>query len=132
MKDEFSNLNDQDQKKAENEFLKMKLLLEQGAELGYPNGEGLPVDIENMFLKDILAFEEHYRHRKQVTVYEKIGRPSDFKPVAEIPDAEIREAWNEVEECLQRSGIELHTCSPNVEIRELYRFVTEELFADSY
>lgn len=63
-----------------------------------------------------------------IIVFDKIGNPNHFKPVDEIPDNEIENAWNELDEYLKKYGIELSVCSPNISNKELYRFTTEELF----
>ena len=45
--------------KNENEFLKMKLMLEQGAQFGSMTGDGgLPAGTENQFLNYIMEYEK--------------------------------------------------------------------------
>lgn len=115
--------------KNENEFLKMKLMLERGGQFGGMKSDGeLPPEIENQFLKNIMAFEKQAEERKVIKVFDKIERPNHFKPVNEIPDDEIENAWNELDNYLRTYNIELSACSPNIAHRELYRFTTEELF----
>jgi len=115
--------------KNENEFLKMKLMLEQGAQFGNMAGDGeLPAEIENQFLKNIMAFEKQAEEKKMIKVFDKIERPNHFKPVNEIPDDEIENAWNELDNYLRNYNIELSVSSPNISKRELYRFTIEELF----
>ncbi|MEO7983231.1 MAG: hypothetical protein ABI688_04035 [Bacteroidota bacterium] len=126
---EFNGLSKQEQLKAENEFLKMKLMLENGAEFGFmETGNKISPEIENEFLNYIAAFEQQSANPKYLTVFEKIGRPAFFKAVAEIPDEEIDESWKKLDNYLGQYGISLDTCSPNISTRELYRFTTEELF----
>src|SRR5687767_10939002 len=104
----------------------MKLTLEQGAQFEtMQNEEGLPADIENQFLNYIMAYEKQAAERKVIKVFDKIQRPNHFKPVNEISDEEIENAWNSLDEYLQKYGIELSVCSPNISDRELYRFTTE-------
>lgn len=115
--------------KNENEFLKMKLMLEQGAKFGsMQTGGNLPPEIENQFLKNIMAFEKQSAEQKMIKVFDKIKRPNHFKPVNEIPDDAIENSWNELDNYLRKYNIELSVCSPNISNRELYRFTTEELF----
>ncbi len=115
--------------KNENEFLKMKLMLEQGAQFGaMQTGPGLPADIENQFLRNIIEFEKQYEERKTIKVFDKIERPCHFKAVTEIFDDDIKNAWHELDEYLKKYGIDLSVCSPNISKKELYRFTTEELF----
>ena len=51
----------EEQLKAENDFLKMKLMLEKGAEF-HTSGDSmeLPPEAENMFLKNIMEFERQF------------------------------------------------------------------------
>lgn len=128
MGDDFNNLNDEEKLKAENEFLKMKLMLEQGAHFGGDGETKLPTELENEFLKNIMTFEKQYEERKTIKLFDKIGQPRQYKPVNEIPDSEIEKAWNELSDYLSEHGINLDVCSPNISARELYRFTIEELF----
>ncbi len=129
MNEKFESSDDEENLKNENEFLKMKLMLEQGAQFGTAQTDGgLPPDIENQFLRNIMEFEKQSAERKMIKVFDKIERPNQFKPVNEIPDDEIENAWNGLDEYLKNYGIDLSVCSPNISDRELYRFTTEELF----
>ena len=127
MPNEFDHLGEQDRLKAENEFLKMKLMLEHGAVMS-GSDEDIPDDVENAFLNNIIAFEKEFERRKQVKIFDAIGRPTHFRPAAEISDSDIGEAWLQLRECLNEHSIDLGVCSPNISERELYRFTIEELF----
>lgn len=119
----------EDQLKSENEFLKMKLMLEKGAEFGSTEtGKELPPILENEFLKQIMEFEKQWENAPRIKVFDKIGRPVHFKPVDTITVDEIGEAWDELSSYLRQHGVSLEVCSPNISPRELYRFATEELF----
>jgi hypothetical protein len=127
--EEFDHMSDEEKMKAENDFLKMKMMLERGAQFEKTEeGDILPADIENQFLRNIMEFEKQFDEHKLVTVYDKIGKPAQFKPVAEIPDNEIEDAWQELHNYMQEHGVDLSVSSPKVNARELYRFATEELF----
>ena len=122
--------NDEEKLNAENEFLKMKLMLEHGAQFG-GNGNkvrSLPPEIENEFLNNVMAFEKQFEERKTIKVFCKIGRPQHFKPVNDIPDNKINKAWSDLLDYLHKYNIDLDVCSPNISTKELYRFATEELF----
>lgn len=126
---EFDNLNDEERLKAENEFLKMKLMLENGARFEKTeDGAHLSPQVENEFLNYINAFEKQSRDPRYIKVFDKIERPAHFRPVGEIPDNEMEAAWEMLQEYLSRYQINLDVCSPNISVRELYRFTTEELF----
>lgn len=127
--DDLENMSEEEKLKAENEFLKMKMMLERGAEFEKTEaGNELPADIENQFLRNIMEFEKQFDQHKITTVYDKIGRPTQFKPVNEIPDTEIENAWTELYSYMLDNGIDLTATNPKVTPRELYRFATEELF----
>lgn len=130
MKDNHKQPKGDENLKLENEFMKMKLMMEQGAQFG--NGQGsssdLPAEVENQFLHNIIEFEKQYAKQKRIKVFDKIGRPTQFKPVKKIPSKEIENAWNELSEYLHKCNIDLGVCSPGVSCKELYRFVVEELF----
>lgn len=124
------NFDDEEELKAENAFLQMKLMLESGITF-HDESQGLeeiPPEIENQFLKNIIAFNEFSQNPNQTTVFQKIESPGHFKPVDQIPDTEIKKAWEELSEYLNKYGIRLDAVSPNISVRELYRFTTEELF----
>ncbi|MGN6439499.1 MAG: hypothetical protein ACTHMM_23440 [Agriterribacter sp.] len=128
MADNYSHLSEEERLKAENDFLKMKLMLENGARFSENSNQSLPPQMENEFLNRIIAFEEQSKNPKYIKVFDKIGRPAFFKPVAEIPESELDARWEELQEHLCRYHITLDVCSPNITVRELYRFTIEELF----
>jgi hypothetical protein len=110
----------------ENEFLKMKLMLEQGAIFG--GAGGLPADVENDFLNYIVEFEKQAANPVMTTVYRKIGCPDIFPKVEILTEEEIETHWEKLENYMRDHGVSLGCCSPNISSRELYRFTTEELF----
>ena len=125
---EFENLSPDEKLKAENDFLKMKMMLENGASFGSIEGGDLPAEIENQFLRNVMAFEKQFAQQSTTTVFDKIGKPNHFKPVNDIPDADMDVAWDELDNYMQEHGVSLDVISPNISSRELYRFTTEELF----
>ena len=129
MNDNFkqpSKENDDENLKNENDFLKMKLMLEHGADFGNikPDTE-LSANVENEFLNYVMAFEKQAAERKTIKVFDRIKRPEHFKAVNEIPDEEIDNAWDELDTWLNKYNIDLALFSPNISNRELYRFTTE-------
>ncbi len=127
--EDFDHLEGDEKLKAENAFMKMKLMLEKDASFAVSNSEDLPEETENEFLKNVIEFEKLFEEHKTIKVFDKIGRPTHFKPADEIPDEEIDIAWDNLAEQLNKYGIILDACSPNISKRELYRFTLEELFA---
>ena len=70
---EFDNLNNEERLKAENEFLKMRLMLENGAEFEkMEDGAHLSPQVENEFLNYIQAFEKQSQNPKYIKVFDKI------------------------------------------------------------
>lgn len=111
----------------ENELKKMKLMLEQGAIFSEPSGsKTIDPFIENEFLNNVMAFEDSYRKAERILLYDFIERP-DFIKVDAIDDSQISQELERVMNILNKNGIQLDTIC-DVEEREIYRFVTEELF----
>lgn len=128
MPEEFDNLSENEKLKADNEFLKMKRMLENGAKFGKELGEAVSPGIENEFLQYIKAFEKQAANPVYLKLYDKIGRPTHFKPVSAITDEDIEPACEKLSDYMQHYGVHLGVCSPNISVRGLYRFTTEELF----
>jgi hypothetical protein len=128
MQENSPKRNEEERLRDENAFLKMKLMLEHGANLSESKDPELPLVVENLFLKSVEEFERKSRGAKPVRIFDKIGRPDKFPPPAEVSDEAINRAWKELRQYLNKYGIDLEVCSPNVSIRELYRFTIEELF----
>jgi hypothetical protein len=128
MPENISPLNEEEQLKAENDFIKMKLMLENGAEFGTASERELSPGMENEFLKYIMEYEKQAENLETIRLFDKIERPAQFRPVAEIPDEKIEAAWESLSAYLDKYGISLDVSSPNINARELYRFTVEELF----
>lgn len=112
----------------ENEFLKLKMMLETGAVFGGTN-EDLPPEVENHFLNTVIEFERQFANAKKISIRERLGPSFQFQPVGEISDAEISAAWKSLQKILFASGFSVEAINPAVTHRELYRFVTEELLS---
>lgn len=122
--EEKENFDDLD---AENEFKKMKLALEHGMDLSKPLADSeLPPEIEGQFLDYVQQWEDEMAKGKMILVYDLVGRP-EWRPVAEIDDDEIGAELEKILELLHLNSLHLDTICP-VDDRELYRFITEELF----
>lgn len=115
--------------RAENEYLKMKLMLEHGAVFGFGEmGHKMTPEMEYSFLKSIEAVENNFMNNEMITVFEKLDSPTHFKPVAEIPDDKFDEAWEALLSYMNERGLNLGACSPRVSSKELYRYTIEEMF----
>lgn len=123
----FQNDDELEKLRVENELKKMKLILEHGAIISDQQGEKpIHPEIENQFLNSIQAFEDNFENAQLIKVYDFIERP-DFIPVDAIADQQISTELKSVMNILNENGISLDTIC-EVEEREIYRFVTEELF----
>jgi hypothetical protein len=126
MPEKYTSLHEEENMKSENDFIKMKIMLEHGADVRF-SGDHSP-GMENDLLKCIMAFESHRANPVYTTVYKKIGSPRHFKTAHEISDADMEMELNNLMEYLNEYGIGLGCCRPNVPASELYRFIIEELF----
>lgn len=112
--------------KSENDFLKMKIMLEHGTDIQFSGHHS--AEMENDLLKCIMAFESHRANPVFTTVYKKIGSPVHFLAVHEIAPADMETALAGLMDYMHKHGIGLGCCRPNVSASEMYRFITEELF----
>jgi hypothetical protein len=129
MPEEYENMDSQEALRAENEFIKMKLMLEHGADFQYSEGAAaLSAETEHEFLNYIMDFEQQEARASELTVFEVLGSPQQFPKVELVPEEKIRELLQELLSFMKERGIELSVFSPNVKSREIYRFTTEELF----
>ena len=108
----------------ENELRKAKMQLEKGAQI--QSSGKIPPELESMFLDHIEKFDKAYKNAKPITVFEKIGSPK-FKAVDKIPEKGIKKELNSLMNKLMRKGLIVESIC-KVENREMYRFITEELF----
>ncbi|TAH02982.1 MAG: hypothetical protein EAZ15_04085 [Sphingobacteriales bacterium] len=111
----------------ENEFLKIKLKAQFGDNFMMGGNAELPLEIENQFLKSLISFEENYKNVEYVTVFEKIGKP-DFIPASNLSEKEITSALERITEILDLNEIRLDICDGPYPDKEIYTFITEELF----
>lgn len=111
----------------ENELKKLKLSAEYGAAFS-GDSDLLPPEIENQWLKNIEEFEEEYQKRKTTNVLERLGNPNVL-PVDLIPAEALNKELNKLMDSLKAHGIALDTIC-KVDDKELYRFITEELFQE--
>ncbi len=125
--EKFSNDEDENLR-IENELLRIKLTAQYGDAFQMESNASLPPEIENQFLKNILAFEESYENAEVTTVYEQIGKPS-YKSIDELSPAEITEELNRITAIMETHHIGLDFCDGPYPDEEMYKFITEELFA---
>ncbi len=117
-----------DDLRMENEIKKIKLSLEHGANFLNAAGNELPPEIESKWLDYMQQFEDQLSKRKKITIYELAGKPNYIK-VDEISDEKIEIELKNILKTLTKSAVIVDTIC-EVDDRELYRFITEELFLE--
>ena len=117
----------QENLRIENEFLKLKLKAQYGDAFQMGINAEMPPEIENQFLKNMMAFEDEYANAEYSTIYERIGKPF-FKPVAQMATAEIKMAVKKITALLAKNYISLDICDGPYPDETIYLFLTEELF----
>src|ERR1700746_1639329 len=70
----------------ENELIRLKLKAEFGGD-SHSTGN-LDPELENQFLKQVMAFEHSYANSKQVRIFDLLGQP-DFKKADELNDKRV-------------------------------------------
>ncbi len=121
--EKFSN-DPKENLRLENEILRIRVKTELGGD--YESDENLPPELENEFLKNILAFEHRYAKIKMVKIADLLGNPTVVK-AAKMDDEAIVKAYHDLEELLAQKNIVVEFTRPRDE-RFKYRFITEELF----
>lgn len=114
----------EEQLRIENEILKMRLKAELGGDFE-PLSE-VPAEIENLFLKNVLAFEHEHANAEVKTIFELLDKPA-FKKEAELNDAQLVKALHDLESLLDDKGIAVDYLV-DYPARIKYTFLTEELF----
>ncbi|MFT3676157.1 MAG: hypothetical protein QM781_09690 [Chitinophagaceae bacterium] len=89
--------------------------------------EGLSPGSCEGFIHRVMEFERQYALKKYIKVGKRLGHPVHFKPVSEIPENEMDQAWDELHNYMRQHGISLSACSPSVSSRDLYRFALGEM-----
>lgn len=110
----------------ENDILKLKLKAQFGKSFQMVPSDDLPPEIENEFLKNVLAFEDKHQHAKYTKVYERLSNPV-YKKANELSDKEISEELTRIEEIMEKNNMTLDVLA-EYDDRIIYTFLTEELF----
>lgn len=114
----------EDELKAENEVLKLKLELEHGMQQS--ESKDLSPAVENQWLNYIYNFEKISKEAPRLKVYDFIGRP-DFIPIESLQENEAPDALDRLEELMDEKGVAL-SCICEYAPSVIYRFITVELF----
>jgi hypothetical protein len=129
MKKNSNRLLKEEALRQENEILKLRLIAEHGSKFEYGSGETkLSAEIEHVFLQQVLDFERKEAVAKEMSVFEVLGSPQHFPTVEMISEEEMKEMLWKLLNFIESKGINVAVLRPNVSDRELYRFITQELF----
>lgn len=129
MQEELPGFEESQEMRMENDFMKMKMMLEKGAQFEKLSDDCTP-EMENDFLKYIIEFERQSENPERIKLFEKVDSPTQFIRADDVADEDINKALEDVLEWLDKYNIHVDACSPNVSKRELYRFIVEELFEE--
>ncbi|MEO8150831.1 MAG: hypothetical protein ABI723_24575 [Bacteroidia bacterium] len=110
----------------ENELLKLKMKAQFGEAFQMSNDSELPPEVENEFLKNVIAFEEAHQHIKYVKVFELLGKPA-YKESNTLSDKEVSEELERIESIMEEHKMALDVLA-KYDDRTIYKFITEELF----
>jgi len=124
-KDKDFGLTSRENLKAENELLKIKLKSEFEMK---DMKSGLPDELENEWLNNIYEFEKLYQDAKEISVYERLGKP-EYKKISCMSDEEVTFELNRLQNMMDQNSLSLNfLCEYNDNSK--YEFITEELFAE--
>ncbi len=112
--------------KASNEVLKLKLEVEYGMRTYESNG--MTPELENQWLQYIYQHEALYRSCGRIKVYDYIGRPQ-YTPIEELRPASITSELERLLAIMAKYGVRLD-CLEEYDDSVIYRFLTTELFSE--
>ncbi len=112
----------------ENELLRIKLKAQYGDAFHMESNADLPPEIENQFLKNMMAFEEANENAEYTTLYKKMGKPA-YKAAEELSADEISIQLKRITAIMQEHNIGLDICDGPYPDEVIYKFITTELFA---
>ena len=118
------NDNPEENLRMENEFLQLKLKAELGAKTFISSN--FPAEIENEFLKNVLAFENSFSNAPLKKMYELLEKPKS-EPETELDDHAIELALETLFALMKKKQITLKFLGA-YSSRTKYKFITEEFF----
>ena len=122
MKDQQEPLpGSEDDLRAENEVIKLKLELEHGMT---GHGSVLSPEVENQWLKSIYNFETMLTSAQGLTIYDLIGRP-EVRPLHALKPEKVSAELKKVLGLLEKNGITIQNLE-RLDDLAFYRMLTEE------
>ena len=108
----------------ENEILRIKIKTELGGD--YESDENLPPELENEFLKNILAFEHRYSKIRMIKIADLLGNPT-VKKAAKMDDETVAGLTATLKNCWHKKILLLNLPNQGTNVLNTV-FITEELF----
>lgn len=109
----------------ENEILRIKLAVELGGKIeDLEGGEVIPLEVENMFLQNILAFEHQFEYAETQSILYILGNPT-FKDIDELNEFGLKAAIKSFDAMMKEHHLQLNF-NADYTNREKYQFITEE------
>jgi len=109
----------------ENEILRIKLEVELGGKIeDLAGGEVIPLEVENMFLQNILAFEHQFEYAETQSILFILGNPT-FKDINELNEFGLKTAIKSFDAMMMEHHLQLNF-NADYTNREKYQFITEE------
>ena len=115
----------EEQLRTENELMKLKLQAEFGAMFG--GNTNLPPEIEQEFLKHVMAYEQHHTTAPLVMIFDYLGRP-EYPLAAVLSESELEASLEKLENLLREKQILLDFGEAELPAAAKYDFVTNEVF----
>jgi hypothetical protein len=113
----------------ENEEKKKQLSEEFGTDFGQMSTESeLSPELEKQFLDNILNFENAFQSAKRIKIYDLLEQPA-YQKAELLTDAQVAKELDTLIELMGSKQIRVDTIC-DVDDREMYRFITEELFQE--
>jgi hypothetical protein len=107
----------------QNDFLKMKMMAESGAFFG---GEGgLPPEIENLFLKNVMEFEKMNADSKPIKIFDFLNKPV-FEDEKDLDEEKFKIEFKRLEALLEENSINI-SFTRERDDRFKYDFITKEI-----
>lgn len=114
----------QENLRIENEILKLTINAELGGKL--MRNTQLPPEVENEFLKHVLAFEHAFADAHEIKVYDLLSRPA-FRKAIELKKEELPGALEALTALLEKNNIVIEFLADYDDYVK-YSFITDELF----
>jgi hypothetical protein len=111
----------------ENEFLRIKLKAQYGDAFQFEGTEHLTPEIENGLLKKAMEYEEEYISNKQITIFERLGKPNFLLP-QNCTASDVKVELNKIIDLLTVHEIILKFNHGPYDDMVVYEFITQEFF----